>query len=46
MAEGLDVIYQSLTLDKTTGFIGYSEFLTRHESEEYQPADAKLSLSE
>ncbi len=46
MAEGVPVIYQAQLLDEASGFIGYPDFLIRHESGEYQPADAKLSLSE
>lgn len=46
MAEGVDVIYQAQLLDKENHFVGYPDFLIRHASGEYQPADAKLSLSE
>lgn len=46
IAEGVPVIYQAQLLDEANGFIGYPDFLIRHESGEYQPADAKLSLSE
>lgn len=46
MAEGADVIYQAQLLDKENHFVGYPDFLIRHASGEYQPADAKLSLSE
>ncbi|SFL20839.1 uncharacterized protein SAMN05216302_10429 [Nitrosomonas aestuarii] len=46
MAEGVDVIYQAQLLDKENRFVGYPDFLIRHDSGEYQPADAKLSLSE
>lgn len=42
----MPVIYQAQLLDEAEGFIGYPDFLIRHESGEYQPADAKLSLSE
>jgi len=45
MAEGVDVIYQAQLLDKENHFVGYPDFLIRHASGEYQPADAKLSLS-
>lgn len=46
MSEGVDVIYQAQLVDTENGFVGYPDFLIRHESGEYQPADAKLSLSE
>jgi len=46
MADGVDVIYQAQLLDKENHFVGYPDFLIRHTSGEYQPADAKLSLSE
>lgn len=46
MAEGVDVIYQAQLLDKENHFVGYPDFLIRHADGEYQPADAKLSLSE
>lgn len=46
IAEGVSVIYQAQLLDEENGFIGNPDFLIRHDSGEYQPADAKLSLSE
>lgn len=46
MADGVDVIYQAQLLDKQNHFVGYPDFLILHTSGEYQPADAKLSLSE
>lgn len=46
MAEGVPVIYQAQVVDEANGFIGYPDFLIRHENGEYQPADAKLALSE
>lgn len=46
IAAGVPVIYQAQLLDETNGFIGYPDFLIRHENGEYQPADAKLALSE
>lgn len=46
IADGVDVIYQAQLLDKENHFVGYPDFLIRHTSGEYQPADAKLSLSE
>lgn len=45
MTEGVDVIYQAKLVDAENGLVGYPDFLMRHESGEYQPADAKLSLS-
>ncbi|MBT3001087.1 MAG: TM0106 family RecB-like putative nuclease [Candidatus Thiodiazotropha sp. (ex Ctena orbiculata)] len=46
MADGVPVIYQAQLLDQENGFTGFPDFLIRHESGKYQPADAKLSLSE
>ena len=46
IADGVDVIYQAQLLDKKNHFVGYPDFLIRDASGEYQPADAKLSLSE
>lgn len=46
MKDGAEVIYQAQLLDEEEGFSGYPDFLIRHESGEYQPADAKLSLKE
>ncbi|MBL4712293.1 MAG: TM0106 family RecB-like putative nuclease [Gammaproteobacteria bacterium] len=46
ITEGVQVIYQAQLVDEANGFIGYPDFLIRHESGEYQPADAKLSLNE
>ncbi|WP_420555067.1 TM0106 family RecB-like putative nuclease [Neptuniibacter marinus] len=46
MAEGVDVIYQAQLLDKENLLVGYPDFLIRHTNGEYQPADAKLSVSE
>jgi len=46
IAEGIPVIYQAQLLDQENGFTGYPDFLIRHESGEYQAADAKLSLNE
>lgn len=45
MDKGVDVIYQAQLIDNENGFIGYPDFLIRNESGEYQPADAKLSLT-
>jgi len=44
--QGVDVIYQAQLLDEEEKFIGLPDFLIRHESGQYQAADAKLSLSE
>ena len=46
MDEGVQVIYQAQLLDVDNGFTGYPDFLIKHDSGEYQPADAKLSLNE
>lgn len=46
MDEGVDVIYQAQLIDNENGFVGYPDFLIRHESGAYQPADAKLSLTD
>ncbi len=46
MAEKVQVIYQAQLLDETNKLTGYPDFLILHETGEYQPADAKLSLSE
>jgi len=46
MSQGVAVIYQAQLLDEEAGLIGFPDFLIRHESGQYQPADAKLSQSE
>ena len=46
MQQGVPVIYQGRLMDEQEGLVGYPDFLIRHESGQYQPADAKLSLSE
>lgn len=46
MREGVPVIYQARLVDEQLGLVGYPDFLIRHESGQYQAADAKLSLSE
>lgn len=46
MNKGVEVIYQAQLLDLDENIFGFPDFLIRHESGEYQPADAKLSLSE
>lgn len=45
MEEGVEVIYQAQLFDEAENISGYPDFLIRHESGAYQPADAKLSLS-
>lgn len=45
MDAGIDVIYQAQLFDESTGIVGYPDFLLRHESGKYQPADAKLARS-
>ncbi|WP_172592360.1 TM0106 family RecB-like putative nuclease [Nitrosomonas supralitoralis] len=44
--QGIPIIYQGRLRDECQGLVGYPDFLIRHESGQYQPADAKLSLSE
>lgn len=46
MTDKVQVIYQAQLLDETNRLTGYPDFLILHEDGEYQPADAKLSLSE
>lgn len=46
MQQGAAVIYQGRLVDERQGLAGYPDFLIRHDSGYYQPADAKLSLSE
>ena len=46
IAQETEVIYQAQIKNDDEGFIGYPDFLIRSESGKYQPADAKLSLSE
>jgi predicted RecB family nuclease len=46
MAQDAEVIYQAQLRNEEEGFIGFPDFLIRSESGEYQPADAKFSLSE
>lgn len=45
MARGVDVIYQAQLIDEAENISGYPDFLIRHASRGYQPADAKLSLN-
>ena len=44
MGEGIDVIDQAQLIDAENGFVGYPDFLIRHESGDYQPADTKAEL--
>lgn len=44
--QGVPVIYQGQLKNEQLGLAGYPDFLIRHESGHYQPADAKLSSSE
>lgn len=46
MDQGAEVIYQGQLRNEDERFIGFPDFLIRNENGEYQPADAKLSLSE
>lgn len=46
MQQGVPVIYQGRLFNESENLVGYPDFLIRHESGEYQPADAKLSLNE
>ena len=46
MRQGVPVIYQGRLLNESEGLVGYPDFLIRHESGQYQSADAKLSLNE
>jgi len=45
MAQGVDVIYQAQLFDEGENISGYPDFLIRHDSGGYQPADAKLSMN-
>lgn len=45
MEAGVDIIYQAQLADRHNKIIGEPDFLIRHESGEYQPADAKLARS-
>jgi predicted RecB family nuclease len=45
MAQGVDVIYQAQLFDEVENISGYPDFLLKHKSGAYQPADAKLSQS-
>lgn len=45
MDEGIDVIYQAQFYDEDSGLVGNPDFLIKHESGKYQPADAKLARS-
>ncbi len=46
MQQGVPVIYQGQLINESEGIIGNPDFLIRHQNGHYQPADAKLSLSE
>ncbi len=46
MVEGAEIIYQAHLESPEERLIGYPDFLIRHETGEYQPADAKLSRSD
>jgi len=46
MQQGIPVIYQGRLSDEQREIVGYPDFLIRHDSGQYQPADAKLSQSE
>ena len=43
MQQAVAVIYQAHLLNEQEGLIGCPDFLIRHQSGQYQPADAKLS---
>jgi predicted RecB family nuclease len=45
MEAGVDIIYQAQIANRQNKIIGEPDFLIRHESGEYQPADAKLARS-
>jgi len=42
---GVDIIYHAQLVDRKNKIIGEPDFLIRHKSGEYQPADAKLARS-
>ncbi|UJP05842.1 MAG: TM0106 family RecB-like putative nuclease [Nitrosomonas sp.] len=44
MRQGVPVIYQARLIDEQQRLVGYPDFLIRHESGQYQAADAKLSV--
>jgi predicted RecB family nuclease len=46
MQQGVPVIYQARLMNVDAGLVGFPDFLIRHESGQYQPADAKLTQSE
>ncbi|MDR4652505.1 MAG: TM0106 family RecB-like putative nuclease [Nitrosomonas sp.] len=46
MQQGVPVIYQARLMNPDVGLVGFPDFLIRHESGRYQPADAKLTQSE
>ncbi|MCB1935815.1 MAG: TM0106 family RecB-like putative nuclease [Nitrosomonas sp.] len=46
MQEGAPVIYQAQLVNHDLGLVGSPDFLIRHDSGQYQPADAKLTQKE
>jgi predicted RecB family nuclease len=46
MQQGVSVIYQAHLMNLNAGLVGFPDFLIRHESGQYQPADAKLTQNE
>lgn len=46
MQQGVPVIYQARLINPDIGVVGFPDFLMRHDSGQYQPADAKLTQSE
>ena len=46
MEEGAEIIYQARLENLEESLIGSPDFLVRHETGEYQPADAKLARSD
>jgi predicted RecB family nuclease len=46
MEEGVEIIYQAQLENIKEGLKGSPDFLVRHETGEYQPADAKLARSD
>ncbi len=46
MQQGVSVIYQARLMNPDAGLVGFPDFLIRHESGQYQSADAKLTQNE
>ncbi len=46
MQQGAAVIHQARLMNPEVGLVGFPDFLIRHESGQYQPADARLTLNE